>query len=182
MLRKVAVFCGSSLSNKEIYHENAIQLGQLLASNNIELVYGGSDTGLMGILASAVIDNGGTVIGVLPDFLKKREIAHNKLSQLIVVNTMHERKAMMNELSDAFIALPGGLGTLDELFEMLTWLQLGLHQKQIILLNIDGFYDPLLAFLQTMSDQKFLKPLDPSRFLVCNSTEDGIKALKNRMP
>ena len=133
--------------------------------------------GLMGAVADGVIENGGEAIGVLPHFLKGKEIAHENLTELILVDTMHERKAKMNELSDGVITLPGGFGTLEELFEMLTWAQLGLHQKPIGILNINGFYDELLAFVQTMVNKGFLKSVNQDMLLV----DDSIAGLINKM-
>ena len=144
-------------------------MGQALAKRNIELVYGGARVGLMGAVANAVLDSGGRAIGVLPKFLKSKEIAHEGLSQLILVETMHERKTTMNDLSDGIIALPGGYGTLEEFFEMLTWAQLGLHEKPIGILNVDGFYEPLIALIQTMVDQGFLKEINQSMLLISNN-------------
>lgn len=169
MINRIAVFCGSGFGSKPTFREAAYELGSLLSQKEFGLVYGGSATGLMGALAEGVIDNGGEVIGVLPRFLKEREVAHSGLSELIMVEDMHERKAKMNSLADGFITLPGGLGTLEELFEILTWSQLGLHHKQIIVLNIGGYYNPLLALLQNLEEMGFLSARYKSRFLVCDS-------------
>src|SRR4030095_3484794 len=139
-MKRITVFCGSSLGNGTNFRTQATLLGQVLAKRNIELVYGGANVGLMGAVADGVLSEGGKVIGVLPNFLKSKEIAHEQLTELILVDSMHERKTKMNELCDGVIALPGGFGTLEEFFEMLTWAQLGLHKKPIAILNIDGFY------------------------------------------
>lgn len=168
-MKRIAVFCGSGFGTEPIFKEAAYDLGALLSQKGFGLVYGGSATGLMGVLADGVLENQGEVIGVLPGFLQKKEVAHIRLIQLILVDDMHQRKAKMNKLADGFIVLPGGLGTLEELFEMLTWSQLGLHQKQIVLLNISGYYDPLLSLLQNLKDFGFLKPGNESAFLVCDS-------------
>lgn len=152
-------------------------VGQALAKNNIELVYGGAKIGLMGAVADGVLINGGKVIGVLPDFLKSKEIAHEHLTELILVNTMHERKTRMNELCDGVIALPGGFGTLDELFEMLTWAQLGLHKKPVGILNVDEFYKPLIDLIETMVNKGFLKQQNQQMLLV----SDNIDVLLNQM-
>lgn len=157
-MKRIAVFCGSSSGNDPEFESQAYALGAFLASQNIGLVYGGSKLGLMGATAYGFLDHDGEAIGVLPTFLAKKEIAHPKLTEIHLVESMHERKAMMNELSDGVIALPGGFGTLEELFEMLTWAQLGLHQKPIGILNLNGYYDELVSFFDTMVDKKLLKP------------------------
>lgn len=169
MKKKIAVFCGSSIGTEAIFKETAHALGALLSKKGLGLVYGGSSTGLMGVLADGVLENGGEVIGVLPRFLEEKEVAHTKLTKLILVDDMHQRKAKMNELADGFIVLPGGLGTLEELFEILTWSQLGLHKKRIILLNIGGYYDPLLTLLQNLEDFGFFKSRNKLAFFVCDS-------------
>lgn len=169
MKKNIAVFCGSNLGTEQIFKESAYDLGKLLSEKGYSLIYGGSSTGLMGILADGVIENQGEVIGVLPRFLQEKEVAHTKLTQLILVDDMHQRKAKMNELADGFIVLPGGLGTLEELFEMLTWSQLGLHQKRIVLLNINSYYDSLLSLLQNLEDYGFLKSSYKLKFMVCDS-------------
>ena len=150
-----------------------------MAKQNIGLVYGGANVGLMGAVANGVIENGGEAIGVLPYFLKGKEIAHENLTELILVDTMHERKAKMNELSDGVITLPGGFGTLEELFEMITWAQLGLHQKPIGVLNINGFYTELLAFVQTMVSKGFLKEINKEMLLTSDSTDELLNMMKN---
>lgn len=152
-MKRICVFSGASSGNKTIYKNVAQELGSLLAHNNIGLVYGGASIGLMGAVADATLEAGGHVIGVIPHALVGREIAHSNLPDLRVVDSMHERKAMMAELSDAFIALPGGIGTFEELFEVWTWTQLGAHAKPCALLNVDGFYDKLLDFIDHVVDQ-----------------------------
>lgn len=147
-------------------------LGNALAKRNIELVYGGANVGLMGAVADGVLNEGGKVIGVLPHFLQSKEIAHAGLTELILVETMHERKTKMNELCDGVIALPGGFGTMEEFFEMLTWAQLGLHKKPIAILNIDGFYDSLKVLIQVMVDKGFLKPVNQEMLLVSDTVEE----------
>lgn len=159
-MKRITVFCGSSLGSDKIFGEVAYQLGVSLAKKNIDLVYGGASVGLMGAVANGVLDNGGKVIGVLPGFLQKKELAHNGLTELIIVETMHERKKTMDELCDGIITLPGGFGTMEEFFEMLTWAQLGLHKKPVALLNVDGFYDELLAMIDTMVKKGFLKEIN----------------------
>ncbi|HIC8754759.1 LOG family protein [Elizabethkingia anophelis] len=176
-IKRITVFCGSSFGTEAVYEKQAYELGKILAQNTIGLVYGGANVGLMGAVADGVIENGGEAIGVLPHFLEGKEIAHENLTELILVDTMHERKTKMNELSDGVITLPGGFGTLEELFEMITWAQLGLHQKPIGILNINGFYDELLAFVQTMVNKGFLKSVNQDMLLV----DDSIAGLLNKM-
>jgi hypothetical protein len=178
-MKRITVFCGSSQGNDEIYKLQATLLGQTLAKQNIELVYGGANVGLMGAVADGVLSEGGKVIGVLPDFLRSKEIAHKGLTELIFVESMHERKNKMNDLCDGVIALPGGFGTLEEFFEMLTWAQLGLHKKPIAILNIEGFYDDLLNLVQKMVDKGFLKEVNQKMLLVSNNIDDLINEMRN---
>jgi uncharacterized protein (TIGR00730 family) len=156
-IRKACVFCGSSPGARPEYIEAARQLGRTLASKGIGLVYGGAKVGMMGQLASAALEAGGEVIGVIPEQLVKKEVAFTELANLHVVGSMHERKARMEELSDGFIALPGGLGTFEEFFEALTWAQLSIHHKPCGLLNVCGYYDQLIAFLDHAVGQQFVK-------------------------
>ncbi len=156
-LRRVCVFCGSSKGEDPQYAAAARAMGQALAANGIELVYGGGAVGLMGIVADAVMAAGGRVTGVIPRGLFRREVSHDAITQLHETATMHERKALMYELSDAFVAMPGGIGTMEELFETLTWAQLGLHAKPIGVLNVNGFYQPLLGLLEQMQRSGFVK-------------------------
>ncbi len=156
VLRRLAVFCGSKLGSKPVFGEAASALGTAMASRCIDLVYGGAANGLMGLVASAALDGGASAIGVIPRGLARQEFAHPRLTQSHVVESMHERKAMMSELADGYVALPGGFGTMDELFEALTWAQVGLHAKPIGLLNVDGFYDPLLEWVQRGLDDGFI--------------------------
>lgn len=171
-MKSVAIFCGSSNGIESVYRSQAMQLGRALAQRNIQLVYGGAKVGLMGTVAHAALADGGKVVGVLPYFLRTREIAYEGLTDLILVDSMHERKTKMHDLSDAVIALPGGFGTLEELFEILTWAQLGLHKKPIGLLNIDGFYDHLKMLLQTMVEKGFLKESNFKMLLISNDIDD----------
>lgn len=154
--KSVAVFCGSRLGLDPVYLRATQSLGTLLAKKKITLVYGAGSTGLMGALADACLQGGGEVIGAIPQFLVEKEKAHPGLSQLYTVTTMHDRKAKMAELADAFIALPGGFGTLDELFEIITWAQLDLHQKPIGVLNVNGFFDPLKTMIETASQKGYI--------------------------
>ncbi|MFC0523780.1 TIGR00730 family Rossman fold protein [Pontibacillus salicampi] len=155
-MKKIAVFCGSNVGASEQYKQGAIELGKVLAARNIALVYGGSSVGLMGVLADTVLENGGDAIGVIPKKLVEKEVAHQKLTDLLVVDTMHDRKAKMAELSDAFITLPGGAGTMEEFFEVYTWAQIGIHQKPFGLLNIKGYYTPLIHLFDHMVQEEFL--------------------------
>ena len=155
-MKAICVFCGSSSGNNSKYVAAARQLGQLIAQNELTLVYGGGNVGLMGEIANSVLANKGTAIGVIPRFLVEKELVHEKLSEVKIVESMHERKAMMAELADGFIALPGGFGTLEETVEVLTWAQLGLHRKPIGLLNVEKYYNFLYEFFNHMVNEKFL--------------------------
>jgi uncharacterized protein (TIGR00730 family) len=155
-VKKIAVFCGSSNGASDVYIVGAKSLGKELVKRDITLVYGGASVGIMGAIADAVLEEGGHVIGIIPSFLESREISHKNLSELIIVNSMHERKAKMAELADGFIALPGGPGTLEEFFEIFTWSQLGLHNKPCGLLNINHYYDPLVSLFDHMLEEQFL--------------------------
>ena len=154
-------------------------LGQTLAKQNIQLVYGGSNTGLMKAVADGTLNEGGKVTGVLPHFLQSKEIAHKNLTELILVETMHERKTKMNELCDGVIVLPGGYGTLEEFFEMITWAQLGLHKKPIGILNINGFYDDLIRLVQTMVDKGFLKQINRDMLLISDNIDELLEKMRN---
>jgi len=181
-MKRVSVFCGSSLGTDEVFQKQAYLLGETLAVKKIGLVYGGANIGLMGAVADGALSKGGEVIGVLPNFLQAKEIAHKNLTQLILVETMHQRKTTMNDLSDGVIALAGGFGTLEELFEMLTWAQLGLHKKPIALLNTEGFFDSLKTLLQTMVDKGFLKKANHQMLLVSKDVNDLLVQMKNYVP
>lgn len=181
-LRRICVFCGSSFGIRPAYKEAAQRLGKLLASRGIGLVYGGGCVGLMGALADAVLAGGGEAIGVIPDSLMRREIGHRGLTRLHVVNTMHERKALMADLSDAFIALPGGYGTLEELFEAVTWSQLGIQQKPCCLLNVERYWDGLLAVLDRAVDEGFVRPENAQLVLVAKNPETMLERLKEWTP
>lgn len=179
---RIAVFCGSSPGHDKAYVESARTLGRYLAERNIELVFGGGKVGLMGAVADAVLDAGGEVFGVIPESLRDRELAHPGLTRLEVVASMHERKARMAELADAFVALPGGPGTLDELFEAWTWGQLGYHQKPCAVYNVEGYYDDLLAMIRKMCNRGFLKPEYADMLLVKQSPEALLSALQGYQP
>ncbi len=174
MLQRVCVFCGSSTGTNGVYREAAYSVGRLLGRRGIELVYGGGNVGLMGAVADGCLQDGGQVIGVIPEALKNRELAHAGLTELRVVGSMHERKALMADLADAFIALPGGYGTWDEFCEVLTWSQLGIQRKACAVLNVNGYYDPLLAMADRAVTEGFLRDVhrallladdDPARLL-----------------
>ncbi len=157
MIESICVFCGGNPGARPSYTAAAVRFGEVLAERGIALVYGGSSVGLMGVIADSVLRKGGKAFGVLPHFMVPKEIAHPSLTELDLVGSMHERKARMAARADAFVALPGGFGTLDELFEILTWAQLGLHRKPIGLLNVDGYYDALLAFLDHATGEQLLR-------------------------
>ncbi len=176
-LDSICVFCGSSEGNDTNVISEAFLLGEKLAQQNITLVYGAAKIGVMGQVAKGVMKHKGKVIGVIPEFLKLKEVVHQGLSELVTTNNMHERKIKMHELSDGFITLPGGFGTLEELFEIITWSQLGLHQKPIALLNTGGFYDHLLGLLENMVRRGFLKMENYELLLV----DDDIDRLLEKM-
>ncbi|TRM11228.1 TIGR00730 family Rossman fold protein [Lentibacillus cibarius] len=174
-MERLAVFCGSSDCVSDAYRQGAIRLGKELARKEITLVYGGASVGLMGAVANAVLENGGQAIGVIPELLKDREMAHPDLTELYVVQSMHERKAKMTDLADGFIALPGGPGTLEEFMEIFTSAQLGVHQKPLGLLNTNHYYDPLVSLFHHMADQQFLDETYRSIVLVDASPETLIE-------
>lgn len=174
----VAVYCGSRLGNSEVYEQAARELGCALADNGLGLVYGGASIGLMGAVADEVIQNGAQAVGVIPTFMLKHEIAHEQLTRLHLTDTMHTRKTIMAEYADAFITLPGGLGTLEEIMEIATWRQLYQHEKPMIILNINGFYDRMIEHLKYTTEQGFMKQEDLERLVVCNTIEEAIDLLK----
>ena len=171
MLRRICIFCGSSSGTREVYRQAAQTVGRLLCRRGIELVYGGGHVGLMGIVADACLNEGGRVIGVIPQALADREVAHTGLTELRIVSSMHERKALMADLSDAFISLPGGYGTWEEFFEVLTWSQLGIQRKACGILNVDGYYDPLLEMADRALSEGFLR--DVHRDLLLSDSDPG---------
>ncbi len=172
MKKNLCVFCGSAQGNSERYVQQAQKVGELLASLNVGLVYGGATVGVMGAIADSVLSQGGHVIGVIPKSLVEYEVAHYKVTKLHIVEGMHERKKMMYDFSDAFLVLPGGMGTLDEMFEILTWSQLKLHNKPIYILNEFGFYDHLLKYIQHSHEEGFIKKEHLSLIKVLNSTAE----------
>ncbi len=178
-MKSICVYCGSAPGHSSGYADAARALAQALVDHNLHLVYGGGHVGLMGIIADEVLRLGGEVTGVIPTLLLDREVGHQTLTRLHIVKDMHERKAMMAALCDGFIAMPGGIGTLEELFEMLTWKQLGYHQKPIGLLNVDGFYDGLLSFLNHTVTEGFLKPPHRALLLQSHQPDDLIRQLQS---
>jgi uncharacterized protein (TIGR00730 family) len=177
-IKTLCVYCGSGPGTNPRFIEAAIALGRTLAENSIRLVYGGGSIGLMGAVATSVLDHGGSVTGIIPDFLTSRENALTRVQEMIVTPDMHERKRLMFERSDAFVALPGGIGTLEELVEQLTWQQLGRHSKPILIANIDGFWEPLLALLIHMRATQFIRPTLPIDILKAERVEDILPRLR----
>lgn len=176
-LKKVLVYCGSRDGTRPIFKEHAHRLGVALGKAGLTLVYGGGSTGLMGAVADGALEHGGQVIGVLPKGLARKEFAHQRISQLHWVETMHERKAMMADMADGYVALPGGFGTLDELFEIVTWAQVGLHKKPIGVLNVDGFYEPMFAQAKRAMEEGFLYPGMEKIWLVESEPERLVERL-----
>jgi uncharacterized protein (TIGR00730 family) len=181
-MQHICVFCGSNLGFDPCYAAAAVELGRTLAARSLGLVYGGASVGLMGALADAVMSSGGKVVGVITSGLVEKEVAHEGLSELRVVKTMHERKAIMANLADAFVALPGGLGTLDEFFEALTWGQLGIHKKPCALLNLGGYFDALVRFLDHSAEQGFLPQRHREMILVATSIPELFDKLESYVP
>ena len=180
-MRRLCVFCGSSVGNQPAYAEAARAMGALLAARGIGLVYGGGHVGLMGVIADAVMASGGEVIGIIPQTLADREIAHAGITELRVVDSMHTRKATMADLADGFVAMPGGVGTFEEFFEVVTWTQLGLHRKPCGLLNVKAFYSPLAAFIDQAVTEGFIKPIHRAAIVVDDDPErllDTLTTLK----
>ena len=179
---RLCVFCGSNAGASPRFAEVAERLGSALARREIGLVYGGGNVGLMGAVADGVLEHGGEVIGVIPDFLERAEVAHREVTELHVVGSMHERKALMAALADGFIALPGGFGTLDELAEALTWTQLGLQAKPAVLLDVDGFWEPLVRFLDAAVDHGFVRPAHRMLLPRTVSVEEAIALATSPVP
>lgn len=176
-MKRIAVYCGSKHGNSPAFNKAAEELGSELAKRKIELVYGGGAVGLMGVIANAVLKNHGSVIGVIPEKLYEMEVAHMGLTELYRVKTMHERKALMADLSDAFIALPGGIGTLEEIMEVITWAQIGYHDKPCAFLNVEGYYEHLFKFFEQMQSNEFLySPIENQLIMA-----DEVKVLLNRI-
>ncbi len=182
MIKNLCVFCGSSLGSNPAYAEGAAQLAQILLNKNITLVYGGANVGLMRVLADTVLKGGGKVVGVMPRSLVEKEVAHQHLTEMHIVDGMQERKALMADLSDAFIALPGAFGTLDEIFEVLTWNQLGIIHKPLGLFNTGGYFDPLLAMLDRAVEEQFLRPEHRKMVLEFNTVGEILGQLEAYRP
>ncbi|WP_183440556.1 TIGR00730 family Rossman fold protein [Pseudoduganella violacea] len=179
-MKTVCVYCGANAGADPLYAEGARALAAALVEQNMSLVYGGGNVGLMGIIADEVLRLGGEVTGVIPTKLVEREVAHNGLTRQFIVKDMHERKAMMAELSDGFIAMPGGLGTLEELFEMLTWAQIGIHSKPVGLLNMSGYYDRLVDFIEHARGQGFVRPQHAALMQIDTDPRALLERLKSK--
>lgn len=175
----IALYCGSRTGNKPIYRDKAIELAQHIANQGFGIVYGGASIGLMGQVADTVLEHSGEVVGVIPEFMLDYEIAHSKLTELHIVKTMHERKALMAERANAFIALPGGLGTFEEILEIATWGQLNQHQKPMIIYNVNRFYYPLIAQLDHAVEEGFLPPQHRAKVIICDTLEQISSVIKN---
>lgn len=178
-MKSICVFCASGSGKHPIYGEAAFELGRKLAQKDIMAVYGGAKIGVMGKLAEGVLSEKGKIIGIIPEFLKKKEIAHDGLTELITVETMHERKALMQEKSDGFITLPGGFGTMEELFEILTWGQLGLHRKPVGILNVNRYYEPLIQLVDKMIEEGLLKEDFKKLLIVSDSADELLKEMED---
>jgi len=178
-MQYICVYCASSTKIKSAYFDEAAKLGQVLAENNLQLVYGGGSSGLMGQIADSVLDSGGKVTGVIPQFMCEQEWDHNGLTELIITETMHERKEKMAQMADAAVALPGGCGTLEELLEIITWKQLGIFVKPIVIVNTDGYFDPLIAMLDKAVDENFMRDIHKNIWQVVEKAEDVIPAIQN---
>ena len=181
-MKNLCVFCGSNAGADPIYTQAAQELGKLMAERDMTLVYGGGNVGLMGVIADECLNHGGKVIGVIPNFVQDKEVGHDGLTKMIVVKTMHERKQIMADLSDGFVAMPGGFGTMDELCEILTWSQLGLHSNPIGLLNINGYYDHLKILFDHMVDQRFLHPQNRATVLSHSKPEQLLRMMDQYEP
>jgi uncharacterized protein (TIGR00730 family) len=181
-LKRICVFCGSNTGSRDSYTQAAVQLGELLAEQHIGLVYGGGKVGLMGIVADTVLAEGGEVIGVIPKALFDKEVGHTGLSDLRVVKSMHERKAMMADLSDGFIALPGGFGTFEEICEAITWTQLGLQKKPCGFISVDGFYDSLAKMFEHATKEKFIRQSTSSIAVFANDPAELLESFKSWQP
>jgi len=177
-LRSICVYCGSGPGSDPAFVDAARTFGKILAQNKIRLVYGGGAIGLMGTLATSVIDHGGDVTGIIPEFLKQKEVALHRVQEMIVTTNLHQRKQLMFDYADAFVALPGGIGTLEELVEQLTWAQLGQHKKPILIANINGFWEPLRTLLDHMTELKFIRAGLSVRYIVADRVEDILPKLE----
>ncbi|MGB0525155.1 MAG: TIGR00730 family Rossman fold protein [Flammeovirgaceae bacterium] len=178
-MQNICVFCGSKKGSSPIYEQSAIEFAQVMVKHGLDLVYGAGRVGIMGIIGNEVLQQGGKAYGYIPSFLKDKEVAHLGLTELVEVETMHQRKALMAEKADAFVALPGGMGTMDELCEIITWAQLRLHNKPIGILNVDGYYDHLIQLIDHMVAQGFVIQKHRELILVSDDAEDLIEQLRN---
>jgi hypothetical protein len=178
-MKSIAIFCGANFNGDPVLKEAVELLTEVMVDRNIALVFGGGNVGMMGLLADNMIERGGKTIGVIPQFLMDKEVGHTGLTELHIVETMHQRKQLMNDLCDGIIMLPGGFGTLEEFFEVLTWLQLGLHSKPIAILNVNGFYDLLLQQMDVMVEHKFLKPTNRNLVLTSGDPIELISLMEN---
>lgn len=178
-MKNICVFCGSAVGKNPIYKQTAQELGLLFVKKQIRLIYGGGRVGLMGIMADTVMQNGGKVVGIIPQFLIEMEVAHSRLSEMIMVKTMHERKKRMTDMAQGFVVMPGGIGTMDEFFEVFTWAQLGLHTKPIGLLNTNGFFDKLLAYIDFAVEEGFVKAQSREMMLIETDAEHLIESMQN---
>lgn len=176
-IRSLCVLCGSREGTDPVYREVAVRLGRLIAEQDVRLIYGAGSIGLMGIIADAVLSAGGEVVGVIPDFLIRSEVGHHDLTDLVITDSMHDRKRRMFEMADAFVVLPGGLGTLDETFELITWRQLRLHDSPIIVLNVDGYWAPLISLIDATIAAGFADPATTELFSVVNTPEEVLQTL-----
>lgn len=176
-ISSLCVYCGSAVGLDPAHRESAARLGQIMAENRIRLVYGGGRIGLMGVVADAVLASGGTAVGVIPEFLETREVGHQGVNDLHVVDSMHSRKNLMFEMSDAFAVLPGGFGTLDEAFEIITWRQLKLHDKPIVMIDVDGYWQPFLRLVDHVIGRGFARPTCRELFTVVSNVDDVIAAI-----
>ena len=177
-MKKIAVFCASRMPKEDIYKKEAINLGNYLVDNNIAMVYGGAKIGIMGLIADTMLNKNGTVIGVMPTVLSDKEILHPNLTESYPVDSMHERKAKMMDLADAFIAFPGGCGTMEEIFEVITWNQIGLHSKSYGFINVDGIFDGLKQYFNDASEKGFIDPLMRERIIIEDSVDAFFKKMK----
>ncbi len=181
-MKSICIFCGANFNGDPALQQAVDQLAEVMVSRQLELVYGGGKVGVMGLIADAVLQRGGKVTGVIPQFLMDKEVGHTGITQMHIVENMHQRKQLMNDLCDAVIMLPGGFGTLEEFFEVLTWLQLGLHQKPIGVLNVNGFYDFLLKQMDVMVEQRFLKPVNRQLVLTSADPIELVSLMENFKP
>jgi uncharacterized protein (TIGR00730 family) len=178
-MKSVLVYCGANAGKNPIYAETAKNLGLELVKRQLRLIYGGGSLGLMGVVSTTVMDNGGEVTGIIPNFLDRLEVGNPNLTEVIKVETMHERKALMEQLCDAIVTIPGGFGSMDELFEILSWSQLGLHAKPVAILNVNGFYDNLLKQLDVMTEEGFLRPENKALLLVATTIDELFEKMES---